>query len=58
MSSYDWKRSVRIKGEYGEVEIKIHDTELSRSSNSAPHIETLMKQAIAGYNAIKEEKTK
>ena len=48
----DYKRSVRIKGDAGEVEIKAHDTETAYVT-SGTSIETLLKHAIEGYNKLK-----
>lgn len=50
----DYKRSVRVKGPNGEVEIKSHDTEVKFITSGAK-IQDLLNCAIDGYRRLTTE---
>lgn len=47
----DYKRSVRVKGFYGEVEIRAHDTERKFITRAAP-LDEMLEKALAGYKEL------
>lgn len=47
----DYKRSARVKGPHGEVEIKTHDTE-HKFITSGTSIDKLLEKAIEGYKQL------
>lgn len=50
----DFKRIVRVKGCFGEVEIICHDTKEDRHSVSGEPIDKMIDHAIRAYRAIEE----
>lgn len=55
-SIYDHKRTIRVKGPLGEIEVIFHDTKSDNYGASIPTVKEMLDEVVKHYNELKVEK--